>query len=116
MFDYLLTREQDEMFRTSVRDIDFPDGETRRVETYRLVWRWYDRAADYEFGPDKEWLLKTVLRCADHEDIPVDDAIGKVLDYVIQRDESQGMDYTDDKLELLIAKQAMDRFQSRKKR
>lgn len=115
MFDYLLTREQDEMFRTSVRDIDFPDGETRRIETYRLVWRWYDRAADYEFGPSKDWLLKTVLKCADYEDIPVDDAIGKVLDYVIRRDESQGMDYTDDKLELLVAKRAMERFKSRKK-
>lgn len=62
VYDYLLEREQEELFRTSVRDIDFPDGKTRRIETYRLVWRWYDRAAEYEFGPDKDWLLNIVLK------------------------------------------------------
>lgn len=102
------------MFRTSVRSIDFPDGTTRRIETYRLVWRWYDRAMEYEFSPSQEWLLKTVLRCADHENIPIDDALGKVLDYVIGRDEAHGLDYTDDNIQLLVAQRAMERFRARK--
>ncbi|TLP43456.1 hypothetical protein FDK21_18060 [Cohaesibacter sp. CAU 1516] len=102
------------MFRTSVRNLEFPDGVTRKIETYRLVWRWYDWALDYEFAPSQEWLLNTVLRCADHEGIPVDDALGTVLDYVIHRDEYlHGMDYTYDNLELLVAKQAMERYRSR---
>ena len=115
MFDYLIEREREEMFRTSARSLDFPDGVTRKLETYRLVWRWYDRVLEYEYAPSQEWLLNTVLRCADHEGISVDDALGTVLDYVIRRDEQQhGMDYTDDNLELLVAKQAMERFRSRK--
>ncbi|MEP1932168.1 MAG: hypothetical protein ABJO52_20880 [Nisaea sp.] len=115
MFDYLVEREKEEMFRTSVRNIEFPDGNTRRIETYRLVWRWYDRALEYEFSPSHEWLLNTVLRCADHEGISVDDALGTVLDYIIRRDEAHGMDYTDDNLELLVAQRAQERFRERKK-
>lgn len=115
MLDYLIEREREEMFRTSVRSLEFPDGVTRKLETYRLVWRWYDRALDYEYAPSEEWLLKTVLRCADLENISVDDALGTVLDYVIGRDEKlYNMDYTDDNLELLVAKQAMERFRDRK--
>ena len=115
MYEYLITREQDEMFRNDVRNIDFPDGQTRRIETYRLVWRWYDRALEYEFGPDKDWLLNLVLKCTIEEDLPINDAFGRVLNHVIQKDEADGMDYTDDKLELTIAKQAVERFHSRKK-
>ncbi len=103
------------MFRTSARSIEFPDDVTRKLDTYRLVWRWFDRALEYEFAPPKEWLLNTVLKCADHEGISIDDALGMVLDYVIRRDESQhDMDYTDDNLELLVAKRAMERYQKRK--
>ena len=102
------------MFRTSVRDIKFPDGTIRQLETYRIVWRWYDRATEYEFGPDKDWLLNLVLKCSDEEGISIDDALGRVLDYVLQKDEADGLDYTDDKLKLLVAKQAMDRFGCRK--
>lgn len=115
MFDYLLSREQDEMFRTSVRDISFPDGVTRKIETYRLVWRWYDRAMDYEFGPDKDWFLNIVLKCAKEESITIDEAFGKVLNHGIKKDESDGLDYTDDNLELLVAKRAKERFYDRKK-
>lgn len=115
MYDYLLEREQEELFRTSVRDIDFPDGKTRRIETYRLVWRWYDRAAEYEFGPDKDWLLNIVLKCAAEEGLSVDDALGRVLNHVIEKAESDGADYTDENLELLVAKQAMEKLQNRKK-
>ena len=114
MFDYLIEREREEMFRTSIRSIDFPDGETRAIDTYRLVWRWYDRAMDYEFGPKKDWLLNIVLKCAKEEGVTIDEAFGMVLNQVIRQDESDGMDYTDDKLELLVAKQAMERFRDRK--
>ncbi|OUS37246.1 hypothetical protein A9Q94_06495 [Rhodobacterales bacterium 56_14_T64] len=116
MLDYLVSREQDEMFRTSVRDIDFPDGEIRRIETYRLVWQWYDRAGEYEFGPGKEWLLNIVLKCAVEESISVSESFGRVLNHVVKTDEAAGLDYTDDKLELLVAKQAMGRFYERKKK
>lgn len=116
MFDYLVTREQDEMFRTSARDLKFPDGETRRIETFRLVWSWFDRAIAYTYGPSENDILTMALRCADHENRTLDEALGRVLDYIIRDDESQGLDYTDDNIELLIAKQAMDRFQERKRK
>lgn len=62
-------------------------------------------------------LLNTVLRCADHEGISIDDALGTVLDYVIGRDEKlHNMDYTDDNLELLVAQRAKERFYGRKKK
>lgn len=116
MFEYLVAREQDEMFRTSVRDLSFPDGKTRKIETYRLVWSWYDRAIAYEFGPSKEWILDLVLKCANEENLSESQALGRVLDHVIKKDESDGLDYTDDNLQLFVAKQAMDRFQERKRK
>lgn len=64
MLDYLKEREQEEMFSTSVRMLAFPDGEARRVEAYRLVWRWFDHTVAYEFAPSADELLTLTLRCA----------------------------------------------------
>lgn len=36
MLDYLVERENEEMFRTSARELEFPDGETRIIETIRV--------------------------------------------------------------------------------
>lgn len=114
MFEYLVSREQDEMFRTSIRNLKFPDGKTRKIETYRLIWSWYDRALAYEHGPSKDWILNLVLKCAQEENLTVSQALGRVIDYVIKKDENDGLDYTDDNLQDLIAKQAIEKFQTRK--
>lgn len=110
MFEYLIAREQDEMFRTSVRHLEFPDDKTRKIETYRLVWTWYDRAIAYEFGPTQDWLLDLVLKCAQEENISESQALGRVLDHIIKKDESDGHDYTDDHLELNIAMKTVSKW------
>lgn len=116
MLSYLHEREREEMYRTSARSLVFPDGKARRVEAYRLVWSWFDRAIAYEFGPDQREILELTLKCAKEESLGLEEALGRVLNYVIQRDEVGGMDYTDDDLQLLLAKRGMEKFQERKSR
>lgn len=114
MIDYLIEREREENFRTSARTLTFPDGETRRIEAYRLVWTWFDRAIAYEFGPSEPDILATTLDCAKEENLPLEAALGRVLDYIVRQDEAAGMDYTDDNPELFLAKRAIRKFHARK--
>ena len=46
MLTDLIERDNEERLRVSSRSLEFPDGETRRIETYRLVWRWFDHLID----------------------------------------------------------------------
>lgn len=116
MLDYLMARDQEEVLRTTARRLRFPDGETRRVEAYRLIWSWFDRAIAYEFGPDQDELLGLTIKCAEEEALPLGRALGRVLNYVIERDEARGMDYTDDNVALLLAKRAVTTFHKSKER
>ena len=115
MLKYLIEREQEEQFRTTTRNLTFPDGETRRIEAYRLVWRWYDRALAYTYGPTEAEILNLTLECSKEENIPLGEALGKVLDYMIATGENQGLDYTDDSIEQLVAKRGADKFYNRKR-
>ena len=114
MLEYLVERENEEMFRTSVRDVDFPDGKTRRIETYRLVWTWFDRTCAYEHAPEKDWILNMTLRWADEKCLSIDEALGDLLNFMVKDAEANGMDHTDDNLMLDIGRQAIERFQKRK--
>ena len=116
MFDYLIQRENDEMFRTTVRRLTFPDGITRDVEAYRLIWNWFDRSNSYEFGMDEEDILRITLKCAAEEGVELGQAMGMVLNHSISNVEASGADYTDDNIELLVAQQGMQRFRERKQR
>jgi len=104
MLRYLIERENEEMFRTTTRDIQFPDGETRRIETYRLIWIWYDRAIAYTYGPAETQILNLTLKCAAEENSHLSEALGRVLNYILKTGETQGLDYTDDKLNIIIGK------------
>ena len=90
MFDYLVQRENEEMFRTTVRRLDFPDGISREVEAYRLIWNWFDRSIAYEFGFDQETLLGLTLKCAEQEQLELGHALGRVLDHSVAGIESKG--------------------------
>lgn len=114
MIEYLIEREREENFRTSARTLKFPGGETHRIETYRLVWTWFDRAIAYEFGPSEEDILTMTLRCAEMENRTIDAALGRVLDYLIKQDEASGMDYTDDNIALLVGRKRLQKFNDRK--
>lgn len=116
MLDYLVERENEEMFRTSTQEIEFPDGETRRIETYRLVWTWFDRAIAYEHVPDREWILETTMRWAKEKEIPVAESLGQLLNFMIREAENDGADFTDDNLPLIIARQRMEIFRARKEK
>ncbi len=116
MLDYLIERENEEMFRTSVRCLTFPDGDTQRIEVYRLIWRWYDRLIAYEFGPDEERILTLTRQCSEEERIPLDTALGRAVNYLVESYEAMGLDTTDDPLQLMVAKEAIHRFHQRKGR
>ncbi len=115
MFDYLVEREQEENFRTSVRELKFPDGVTRKVEAFRLVWTWYDRTLAYEYAPDQDELLTYTLNTSRLNDMALGEALGWLLNDYAAWIEALGGDYTDDNLELLVAKRAIDRFDAKKK-
>lgn len=114
MLDYLIERENDEMFRTSTRTLSFPDGRERRVEAYRLVWRWFDRSIAYEFGFDEETILRLTEKCEAEENLPVGQALGRVLNYFIGNLEAAGMDFTDDNLALSLGRERLQRLHARK--
>lgn len=114
MLDYLVERENEEMFRTSVRDIEFPDGEIHRIESYRLVWTWFDRAVAYGHVPDEEWILEATLQWADEKQVPLAEALGQLLNFMVKEAESSGADFTDDNLPLLIARRRLEKFHARK--
>lgn len=118
MIEYLIEREREENFRTSVRALTFPDGQTRRIETFRIVWTWYDRALAYKYAPSEEALLRMTLRCAEMENLTVEKALGRVLNYIIWHDEKNGMDYTDDDVDrnvtMLLARRGIQNFHRRK--
>lgn len=116
MLEYLIEREREENFRTSPRTLTFPDGETRRIEAYRLVWTWFDRAIAFEFGPTEDQILDTALKCAAEENLPLDQALGRVLNYYVQSGEAAGLDYTDHNLQLMLARAGVQRFHKRTSR
>lgn len=105
--EYLIAREQDEMFRTSARTLTFPDGKTRRVEAYRLVWRWFDHCAACEFALDADQLLDATLDCMAEEGLEIGHALARVVDYFVAFAEQRGGDLTDDILMLDIARPRM---------
>ncbi len=114
MLTYLVDRENEELFRTAVRSLTFPEGETRRIEAYRLVWSWYDRLIAYEYGSTEDNILQATLDCSAEEGLELPDALGRVVNYMVELRESGGMDVTDDPLQLNLAQEAMSRFHSRK--
>lgn len=114
MLKYLIERENEEIFRTTVRSLTFPDGETRRIEAYRLVWSWYDRLIAYDYGSTEENILQATLDCSAEEGLGLPDALGRVVTYMVELRETSGMDLTDDPLQLNLAQEAVSRFLSRK--
>ncbi len=115
MFDYLIERQKEEDFRTSTRTLTFPNGESHRVEAYRLVWTWFDRFKAYEFGLSEEEILDHTLHCHEADDLPLGTALGRVVDYFVRDWEASGMDVTDDPLEMALARRGVQRFHERKR-
>ena len=116
MLDYLEEREKEEWFRTSTRELEFPDGTTQRVEAYRLVWTWFDRSCAYEFGLDAPEILTTAPRAQAAENVDIGTAIGLALNYHVRNLEAQGADHTDDPIALTLAKRGVQAFHERHKK
>ncbi len=116
MFEYLIAREKEEMLRVSSRALSFPDGQCRKIEAFRLVWTWFDRVVACSWAPDEDELLEMTLNWADEKSVPVEEALGHLLDYFVRTSEEMGMDITDDTLKLSVARQQMERFHERKQK
>jgi len=116
MLDYLIDREHEEMLRVSSRTLTFPDGETRRIEAYRLVWAWFDRIVASSHVTDEAKLLEMTLAWANEKAVPLETAFGQLIECVVKTGETLGVDYTDDTIPLTIARDQIARFHSRKER
>jgi hypothetical protein len=114
MLSYLIDRENEEMLRVSSRALTFPDGEPRRIETYRLVWLWFDRLITAPYGPDETTLLEHTLMWAEEKNRPLDQALGELVEYTVQVMEEKGMDITDDPYPLMLAREGLATFEARK--
>lgn len=113
MFDFLIERENEEMFRTSSRTVTFPDGTTEKIAAYRLVWAWFDRCIAYEFGPSEQQLLYYTLRCMIEEKLDAGTALGRVVNFFAEDLERLGGDITDDNTQLLVAQRRKSAWRSR---
>jgi len=114
MLNYLIDRENEEMLRASTRVLSFPDGETRTIQTFRLVWRWYDRLLQNSMTYNEPMVLQQALDWATNHDMPIDKALTDLVGYTIQGLECDGIDLVDDTIKLDIAKRAMERWSARK--
>lgn len=114
MLYYLIERDKEENFRTSTRTLKFPDGETHRVTSYRLTWRWFDHMIAYEFGYSEEDILRCTTRCAETEIRELGEALGEVMNYLMQVTETEVGDITDDNIALMLAQKAGKKFNGRK--
>jgi hypothetical protein len=116
MLGYLLDRENEEMLRAESRTLDFPDGQTRSIQTYRLVWRWFDRLIAAEYGPSENTILQHSLMWSDKKNVPIDQALGELVDYTVHAMEEKGMDVIDDPFPLMMAREGLARFAARKEK
>lgn len=114
MLHLLIERENEEMLRPAARTLKFPDGEVRRVETYKLIWSWFDRCEAYEFTPDTDELLDNTLKCMELKGIEAGEALEQVVCYIVLSYEHEGLDITDDNIDLLVARRQMSEWHARK--
>ena len=70
----------------------FPDGIARAVTTYRLIWRWYDHLAVYEFAPDTSIILNDAITHAISSDMSLEDTLGTVVQSYVDFIEQSGGD------------------------
>lgn len=114
MLNDLIERDREEALRTTTRELAFPGDETRKVEAYRVVWRWFDHLCAYEFAADEPEILDLTLKTMAHQDCDAGEALGLVVEYLVVGTESRGGDVTDDNIALTLAKSQMDKWRQRK--
>ena len=112
--NYLIDREREEELRTSSRSLTFPDGKSHRIETYRLVWQWFDRLRACEYSFEEDEIIAMIPRCAEFEELEYDQALVRVVGVLVGRLDREGIDVTDDTLQLDLARQQMAKWQNRK--
>lgn len=112
--NYLVDREREEELRTSTRSLTFPDGEAYRIETYRLVWQWYDRLVDCDYSFEDDEIIAMIPRCAGHEGLEYDQAFIRVVAVLVGRMDRDGIDVTSDTLQLDVARKQMAKWNTRK--
>ena len=111
---YLIEQEREEELRTASRTIPFADGETHRIKTYRLVWRWYDRLCECPYTFDEDEIIAMVPRCSEHEGLDLPEALTRVVAVLVGRLDRLGIDITDDHISIDLARQRMTDWEVRK--
>ncbi len=112
--NYLIDRDREEKLRVSGRDLIFAGGETHHIETYRMVWDWFDRLIGYEHGFSEAEIHKMIPRCAKEEGLSLNDATARVVEHLVAKLDHLGIDITDDNLQLDVARVQMAKWRNRK--
>lgn len=102
MYFALLERDKEEALRCSTRTLLFPDGKSREINTYRLIWRWYDHILAYQFAPTEKEILSLALKGAQEESIPLAEALGQLVEHIVMQSERLGGDLTDDNIDEIV--------------
>ena len=103
----LYERDRDEALRISARTFTFPDGVVREIETYRMVWTWYDRLLAAPGNLSRDGLLRDAQRHAAEKDLPLADAFACVVEAYVARWEGMGVHLTDPEFDATVAKIAV---------
>ena len=115
MLTYLIERENEQMLRTSKRTLEFPDGETRTLETYRVVWNWFDRIVANQYAMSQDKILEMTVMWAEGKSVSLDDALAQIIECAVKECDRCDWDLTDDTLALTMARQGVESFYLRKK-
>lgn len=112
--NYLLDAERELLLRKSTRVIDFPTHGKKTVETFTLVWSWYDRLLTRKRSVGEAKLLRTWEACMDEEQLSAPDALVRLTYVYVEGADRIGLDLLDDGIKLRVAKDRMTRWQTRK--
>lgn len=100
----LYERDRDEALRTSARTLTFPDGVVREIETYRMVWAWFDRLLAAPANLSGVGILRDAQRHAAEKDMPLADAFACVVEAYVARWEAMGVHLTDPEFDATVEK------------
>lgn len=117
MSDYLLEREKDELLKAETRALPMPDGTSRNVSAFNVIWRWYDRGLAYDYGLEERSFLQEVVEINEHSGQTFDEDFAFSIDCIVKYWDEEGIDPTETDADLWIAaaRKATMRFHDRKR-
>lgn len=113
--DVLLDLEREAWLRKESRSVAF-DGQIRRVESFALIWVWYDRLCAFRFGLGEERIKHYWQACMAEERLDAPSALIRVIAHLMRGYARAGVDIVDINIARDIAQKRMARWRDRRAR